>query len=69
LEVFNGQMLTFCDRTGKVFVIEADVTKTAEGWEPGKTSCASMTEPGGSDDLVVKGGDGAAKNKPFKTEW
>lgn len=74
LEVFNGQMYTFCDRTGKIFNIKADIKDTPDGWLPSTTECAAELIPEGGDgtageEIVIRGGDGSAGKKALKCEW
>jgi hypothetical protein len=67
--VFNGQMITFCDRTGKIFEIAAEVSESESGWVPRAATCTALRENNGTDAVVIKGGDGSSGSKPFKTEW
>ena len=63
--------MTFCDRTGEIFEIKADVYESKSGWVPRSASCEVVKEKDGGQPVVVKGGDGSANggHKPFKTEW
>lgn len=68
LEVFNGKMLTFCDRTGKIFELKAELSESKSGWVPAKVGIDTVKE-GNGNEIVIKGGDGSVGMKPFKTEW
>ena len=62
-------MYTFCDRTGKIFNIKADLKDTTDGWLPGSTECTAELIGDSSDEVVIRGGDGSAGKKPLKVEW
>jgi hypothetical protein len=66
--VFNGKMLTFCDRTGKVFEITAELSESESGWVPSSAGLKDVYT-GNGEQVVIMGGDGSAGKKPFKTEW
>lgn len=62
-------MLTFCDRTGEIFEISAEIWESEDGWVPGSASCTTIKENDGETPVVIRGGDGLSARKPFKSEW
>jgi len=60
LEVFNGKLITVCDRTGNM-----DELVPAEGF--GFTIKPALDAEGNPINLPM--GDGSKKNKPLKCEW